>query len=399
MTSSHISRSADVREAVGHQIRHYRLARQQAAADQRQTLAAQAAQLHDVVANALADLDADHAASAESQRIYLSTTISALRDDVADLLQSLSDDRRARAADRQSQRAYELRDLRQQVANYLDDLSANRAARAAEQAAALASGRQARVDDVADMLMDLRASRPADSSPTPASLDMAEHEGDMVQRLGQAGLVAYAQMARVTILRALEGGATSDAQERQISAQIDGLVGNVQPFLADAMRAIERLSPADRDQLLEIVSGVQRNVTLLSHELESAPWPTTPAHRQSFRRLVEDLRHRLVPVVGALEEAEHALQGTERPRAGRRHAPAEPAAEGPQARSYRDNLTTIHGIGPALQQRLDRAGICTYIQLALSSPEELRKALGESGRLANVEDWIVQARSLAGMPS
>ncbi|MEI7773097.1 MAG: hypothetical protein WCI67_24115, partial [Chloroflexales bacterium] len=77
----------------------------------------------------------------------------------------------------------------------------------------------------------------------------------------------------------------------------------------------------------------------------------------------------------------------------------EPEPEAPQARSYRDNLTTIHGIGPALQQRLDRAGICTYIQLALSSPEELRKALGEAGRLANVEDWIVQARSLAGMPS
>jgi predicted flap endonuclease-1-like 5' DNA nuclease len=217
-----------------------------------------------------------------------------------------------------------------------------------------------------------------------------EDDLDMVQRFGQAGLVAYAQMARVTILRVLEGGAPSDDQELQIGAQVDGLSGNVQPFLAELMRTFGRFSPTERNQMGEIVLGVQRNVVALSRELETSPWPTAPAQHEDFRRMIEDLRHRLAPLLNELDVAAQALQ-----------TPAEPVSEPEptQARSYRDNLTTIHGIGPALQQRLDRAGICTYIQLALSSPEDLRKALGDAGRLANVEDWIVQARSLAGMPS
>ena len=188
----------------------------------------------------------------------------------------------------------------------------------------------------------------------------------------------------------------NEDQERQIGAHIDGLTGNVQPFLAEIRLALGQLSDTERDQVGEIVEGVHRNVVSLHNELEQAHWPTSPDQIESFRQFITDLRSRLAPLHSDLDAVVQSLQGNKKAvTQEQQHAPK---VEAHPARSYRDNLTTIRGIGPVLQQRLDRAGICTYIQLALSSPEELRKAIGESARLANVEDWIVQARSIAGLP-
>ncbi len=57
-------------------------------------------------------------------------------------------------------------------------------------------------------------------------------------------------------------------------------------------------------------------------------------------------------------------------------------------------LTAIRGIGIATQNRLNAAGIQSYAQLACATPGEVRKALGEKGRGAKVEQWIRQARKL-----
>jgi len=235
---------------------------------------------------------------------------------------------------------------------------------------------------------------PVEPVATPVEAPQSAEGSDLMQRIGQVGLIAYAQMARVTILRALEGGALDEEQERQIGAHIDGLVGNVQSFLTEIRHALGQLNSAERSQISEIVEGVHRNIVTLHNELEHSHWPTGPDHVETFRRLATNLRLRLSPIHSDLDAVIRSLQDDKQPAA---KEPA-PEVEAPQPRSYRDNLTTIHGIGPAFQQRLDRAGICTYIQLALSSPEELRKALGDAGRLSNVDDWIVQARSLAGLP-
>ncbi|MEI7644525.1 MAG: hypothetical protein WCJ55_09605, partial [Chloroflexales bacterium] len=225
-----------------------------------------------------------------------------------------------------------------------------------------------------------------EAAPEPVVAPTTDNS-DLMQRLGQVGLIAYAQMARVSILRTMEGESLSEDQEHQIGVHIDGLVNNVQPFLAEVLVATGQLNAAERGQIGEIVEGVRRHVVALHDELAQATWPTGASQRQ-----------RLAPLRDELEATAQALQSGQRAEVSEPQQPT-PAPEAPQARTYRDNLTTIHGIGPALQQRLDRAGICTYIQLALSSPEELRKALGDAARLANVDDWIVQARSLAGMPS
>lgn len=60
-----------------------------------------------------------------------------------------------------------------------------------------------------------------------------------------------------------------------------------------------------------------------------------------------------------------------------------------------DDLTVIRGIGIATQDRLYRAGIKSFAQLAGSSPDQIRDVLGSLARGARVETWIADAAGLA----
>jgi Helix-hairpin-helix domain len=67
-----------------------------------------------------------------------------------------------------------------------------------------------------------------------------------------------------------------------------------------------------------------------------------------------------------------------------------------------DDLRRITGIGPALERRLNEAGILTYQDLAERTPEDIAAALAEATgvspqRIAS-QDWIGQARRLVGPP-
>ena len=66
----------------------------------------------------------------------------------------------------------------------------------------------------------------------------------------------------------------------------------------------------------------------------------------------------------------------------------------PPADGAGEDLTVIRGIGPTTRKRLNRAGIASVSQLARSSPEEIREALGAKAGGAEVEAWIEQAASL-----
>ena len=65
-----------------------------------------------------------------------------------------------------------------------------------------------------------------------------------------------------------------------------------------------------------------------------------------------------------------------------------------------DDLKLIHGIGPAIEQRLHDAGIYTYARLAEMSVESLAALLadltGFSAQRIEQRNWIGQARQLAG---
>jgi predicted flap endonuclease-1-like 5' DNA nuclease len=61
-----------------------------------------------------------------------------------------------------------------------------------------------------------------------------------------------------------------------------------------------------------------------------------------------------------------------------------------------DDLKTIKGIGPAIERKLNAAGIRTFAQLGALKTDDLRAILGKSiERLADEADLLKQARRLA----
>jgi len=79
---------------------------------------------------------------------------------------------------------------------------------------------------------------------------------------------------------------------------------------------------------------------------------------------------------------------------GEKRAEAEGPVPGGDAEGVVDDLTAIRGIGIAVQNRLNQAGITTYAELAEAKPEQVREALGKLSLGAKVEAWISQAREL-----
>ncbi len=76
---------------------------------------------------------------------------------------------------------------------------------------------------------------------------------------------------------------------------------------------------------------------------------------------------------------------------GEKRAEAEGQAPGEGA----GGVTAIQGIGITMQNRLNRAGITTYAQLAEAKPEYVREVLGgKLSRDAKVDAWISRAREL-----
>lgn len=63
--------------------------------------------------------------------------------------------------------------------------------------------------------------------------------------------------------------------------------------------------------------------------------------------------------------------------------------------SGRDDLTAISGIGITAQDRLYRAGIKTYTQLARTTLADLQVICGKFERVDGLADWISKARDLA----
>lgn len=81
-------------------------------------------------------------------------------------------------------------------------------------------------------------------------------------------------------------------------------------------------------------------------------------------------------------------------------APPEPV-EAPEpasapAEPEKDDLKAIRGIGPAIEKKLNNAGIQTYAALAALSKKDLENILGNQvKRLQDENDLIAQAKKLA----
>ena len=70
-------------------------------------------------------------------------------------------------------------------------------------------------------------------------------------------------------------------------------------------------------------------------------------------------------------------------------------AEPVQPRSEKDDLKAIKGIGPAIEKKLNNAGIQTFADLARLTSGELENILGTTRRLVQEGNLISQAKKLA----
>ena len=76
--------------------------------------------------------------------------------------------------------------------------------------------------------------------------------------------------------------------------------------------------------------------------------------------------------------------------------PAPAASAAPVPPAQRDDLTKIHGIGPAFAKRLNEAGIHSYAALAALTPDQVRQMVNVAGwQKIEPETWIAEARQLA----
>jgi len=79
-----------------------------------------------------------------------------------------------------------------------------------------------------------------------------------------------------------------------------------------------------------------------------------------------------------------------------RSAPQAVPVEVPAA-PEKDDLKVIRGIGPAIEKKLNAAGVHTFAALAQLTTQELEGILGSQiRRLQNENDLIAQAKRLAG---
>lgn len=76
-------------------------------------------------------------------------------------------------------------------------------------------------------------------------------------------------------------------------------------------------------------------------------------------------------------------------------APKRSTPRAVSTRAERDNLKVIKGIGPAIEKKLNEAGILTFAALAQLTTEELEGILGSTRRLVKEGDLIGQAKKLA----
>ncbi|HEX5809890.1 MAG TPA: hypothetical protein VFY25_14575 [Anaerolineales bacterium] len=118
----------------------------------------------------------------------------------------------------------------------------------------------------------------------------------------------------------------------------------------------------------------------------------------SLRDYIRTLETRLQPrslETRSAQPARLADEPTTNPPPGQEDAPVPPDTLG-ATEELKDDLKIIRGIGPAIERKLNNAGIFTFAALSKLSAQDLENILGSQvKRLQNENDLIAQARDLA----
>jgi predicted flap endonuclease-1-like 5' DNA nuclease len=183
-------------------------------------------------------------------------------------------------------------------------------------------------------------------------------------------------------------GAATDLARRE-AEQGDSARAEL-PTPADALRAKRSGGPRSRQELL---ATLRRN----SEAMQRGQFPAPEGEKEEVPRPVLPRSGTLVSPTAHSEPP----PGSDTPSA----APPTPAlspvrlrwVNNPEltqrSKEYPDDLSKIKGIGDVYKQRLYRAGIYTWKQIAEADTETLRRATSAYPS-SNVEEWLVQAQKL-----
>jgi predicted flap endonuclease-1-like 5' DNA nuclease len=108
---------------------------------------------------------------------------------------------------------------------------------------------------------------------------------------------------------------------------------------------------------------------------------------------MEDIRNENASLREYIRTLESGLQPKSLESKSVKRAAAQP--EPVQTANTKDDLKVIKGIGPAIEKKLNNAGILTFAALAGLSTEELENILGTTRRLVQEGNLISQAKKLA----
>jgi predicted flap endonuclease-1-like 5' DNA nuclease len=118
----------------------------------------------------------------------------------------------------------------------------------------------------------------------------------------------------------------------------------------------------------------------------------------SLRDYIHMLEMRLQPRSLETRSAQPTLladEPTTNPPPGQEDVPVPPDTLG-ATEELKDDLKIIRGIGPAIERKLNNAGIFTFAALSKLSAQDLENILGSQiRRLQNENDLIAQAKQLA----
>ena len=109
---------------------------------------------------------------------------------------------------------------------------------------------------------------------------------------------------------------------------------------------------------------------------------------------IEDIRNENASLMEYIHTLESQLQIKSLESKSVRRAVSQP--EPVQTANTKDDLKVIKGIGPAIEKKLNQAGIHTFEALARLRTEELENILGTTKRLVQEGNLITQAKQLAG---
>ena len=110
---------------------------------------------------------------------------------------------------------------------------------------------------------------------------------------------------------------------------------------------------------------------------------------------LEDIRNENASLKEYIRTLESGLQPKSLGSKSVKRSVSQSQPEPVQTANTKDDLKAIKGIGPAIEKKLNNAGILTFAALAGLSTEELENILGSTRRLVQEGNLISQAKKLA----